>query len=76
MIDLSKYTDLPSAQYRIKSYIVHEGSSLHAGHYRAYVTYNGEYFCCDDQNKNSFAKITEDEFYERRDAYLLFMEKI
>lgn len=76
IIDLSTYTDLPNAKYRIQSYIVHEGPSLHAGHYKAYVKYGTKYFCCDDQNKDSFVEITEKEFYERKDAYLIFMEQI
>lgn len=81
IVDLEKYTDphpdgTKHAKYRIKSYVVHSGSSLYNGHYRAYVEYNGKYFCCDDQNKNSFKEISKEEFFDRNDAYLIVMEKI
>lgn len=63
------------ARYRIKSYVTHEGDTLDGGHYRSYLERNGRFYQCDDMESKP-QKITEEEFLERGDAYLVVLEKI
>ncbi len=80
IVDLSKYYDAPQgesnqARYKIKSYVVHSGG-LHGGHYVAYVEKNGEYYFCDDADPKFYKKISEKDFFSRKDAYLVVLERL
>lgn len=81
IVDLTKYYDAPekgpkSARYKIKSFVTHIGDSIHSGHYVTYVEIKGKYFYCDDMDKMFYKEITKEEFFERKDAYLLILERI
>ena len=58
--------------YKIKSLIVHQGSSTKSGHYEAWVR---------DKNNKGWFKISDSSFVKRRElisldsAYLIFLEK-
>lgn len=81
IVDLSNYYDAPAnglkqGKYKIKSYVAHSGSSVYKGHYVTYVVIKGKYYFCDDTHPNSFKEITQKEFFGRKDAYLLVLERL
>lgn len=81
ILDLTKYYDAPEkgpkqAKYKIKSYVAHSGRSVKFGHYVAYVEINGKYYKCDDLDAHSFTGIPKKDFYSRKDAYLLLLERL
>jgi hypothetical protein len=81
MIDLTYFYDAPesgpkTARYKIKSYVVHNGDS-NQGHYVAYVEINGKYYHCDDALiRKPYYEISREEFYQRKDAYLMVLERL
>lgn len=80
IIDLKKYHD-PSegtseeTRYKIKSYVVHSGY-LHGGHYIACVEIKGKYYYCDDLTSKCYREITREEFFGRKDPYLMVLERL
>lgn len=62
-------------KYRLKSYIVHEGT-IDQGHYTAYVEINDRYYKCDDTSQNKFEEIDKNRFLANTDAYYLVLERI
>lgn len=81
IVDLTRYYDAPdsadkTAKYKIKSIVVHHGTSLRAGHYISYVEMNGKYFICDDMSSKLYREVEASEFYGCKDAYLLVLERL
>ena len=81
IVDLAKYHDAPKdgpkqTKYKVKSYVAHSGSSVKLGHYVTYVEMGGKYYFCDDTDPNFFKEITKKEFFGRKDAYLLVLERL
>ena len=85
IIDLTRYYDAPEgastngpiqAKYKIKSFVAHKGSSVKSGHYVTCVEIRGKYYLCDDTDPNFFKEITQKEFFGRKDAYLLVLERL
>lgn len=80
IIDLAKYVD-PSengpkqAKYRIKSFVTHSGPSVDKGHYITFVEINGKYYRCDDFNPKFYVEIKKEEFFSRKDPYLMVLER-
>lgn len=81
IVDLSNYYDAPegvsrNARYKIKSFVVHNGGTIEGGHYVTYVEIKGEYYFCDDTDPQFYRKISKEEFFRQRNAYLVVLEKM
>lgn len=63
-------------QYEITGYVIHEGMSIHGGHYTANVKIGDKFFACDDMDTHFHQEITAEEFYGNPNAYLIMLKKI
>lgn len=80
IVDFTEFYDAPSgekkeAKYRIKSMVRHQGASIGGGHYVSEVEIKEKYYHCDDGDKKP-TEISQENFFDHDDAYLLFLEKI
>lgn len=61
-----------STEYKLQSFIVHDGPSMNAGHYTAFFEDKGNFYYFDDLMKPNKILIDEPHFYERSsEAYIL-----
>lgn len=78
-IDLSEMIHSPEmlsrAKYEIRSFIVHEGP-VGSGHYLTFFKLNDEYYCADDRFPEGVKKITKEQFFGRKDSYLIILEQL
>lgn len=59
--------------YKITGMVTQIGNSINNGHYVADVFQDGKYFHCND---NCVSEIAAKEFYEKKDAYFIFAERM
>lgn len=80
VINLSEWVDpklkeSESTNYELMGYVVHSGG-LYGGHYIARVKIEDQFFECNDMAETPFKAITQKQFYQEEQAYLLLFKQL
>ncbi len=67
------FADNVSANYELKGFTLHLGSTPRSGHYMSYVKIQDQWFCCNDSEVSALT--TEEALIRAKNAYTLVLNK-
>lgn len=79
IIDMTPYSHKQSEEpikYEIIGYVTHDGKTLNIGHYTANIKIGERFYHCDDQMSSYSKEISQEEFYQCNDAYLIMLKRL
>eukprot|EP00662_Eupelagonemidae_sp_cell21_P002313 gene2313-29494_t len=64
-------------KYKVVAWLMHDGASLNSGHYRAFVKHQseGQWIFCSDEIVAPARNNWQEDYVNRRDAYIALLEK-